>query len=67
MEVILPNESPLHLALVQWYEFKNDKTPFVYGCPLLKLAKKYNFIEVEAIEEIVKKTKKRNIKKMNIL
>ena len=53
MEVILPNESPLHLALVQWYEFKNDKTPFVYGCPLLKLAKKYNFIEVEAIEEIV--------------
>ena len=52
-EVILPNESPLHLALVQWYEFKYDKTPFVYGCPLLKLVDKYNFIEVEAIEEIV--------------
>ena len=52
-EVILPNESPLHLALVQWYEFKHDKTPFVYGCPLLKLVDKYTFIEVEAIEEIV--------------
>lgn len=38
---------------MQWYEFKHDKTPFVYGCPLLKLADKYNFIEVEAIEEIV--------------
>jgi hypothetical protein len=38
---------------VQWYEFKNDKIPFVYGCPLLKLAEKYNFIEIEAIEEIV--------------
>ena len=38
---------------MQWYEFKNDKTPFVYGCPLLKLVEKYNFIEIEAIEEIV--------------
>jgi len=43
----------LHLALVQWYEFKHKNTPFVYGCPLLKLVEKYNFIEIEAIEEIV--------------
>jgi hypothetical protein len=38
---------------VQWYEFKNDEIPFVYGCPLLKLVEKYTFIEIEAIEEIV--------------
>ncbi|RHZ48105.1 hypothetical protein Glove_558g4 [Diversispora epigaea] len=52
-EVILPNKSPFHLALVQWYDFKSKKTPFVYGCPLLKLVEIYNFIEIEAIEEIV--------------
>ncbi|RHZ79380.1 hypothetical protein Glove_148g5 [Diversispora epigaea] len=52
-EVILPNKSPFHLALVQWYDFKSKNTPFVYGCPLLKLVEIYNFIEIEAIEEIV--------------
>ncbi|RHZ46508.1 hypothetical protein Glove_618g2 [Diversispora epigaea] len=52
-EVILPNKSPFHLALVQWYDFKSKKTPFVYSCPLLKLVKIYNFIEIEAIEKIV--------------
>jgi hypothetical protein len=38
---------------VQWYDFKFEKTPFVYDCPLLKLVEIYNFIEIEAIEEIV--------------
>ncbi|RHZ62413.1 hypothetical protein Glove_340g113 [Diversispora epigaea] len=52
-EVILPNKSPFHLALVQWYDFKSKKTLFVYSCPLLKLVEIYNFIEIEAIEEIV--------------
>jgi len=52
-EVILPNKSPLHLALVQWYDFKTKKTPFVYGCPWLELVEIYNFIEIEAIENIV--------------
>jgi hypothetical protein len=28
-------------------------TPFVYGCPLLRLVELYNFIEIEAIEDIV--------------
>ncbi|RHZ58063.1 hypothetical protein Glove_376g5 [Diversispora epigaea] len=52
-EVILPNKSPFHLALVQWYDFRSKKTPFFYDCPLLKLVEIYNFIEIEAIEEIV--------------
>ena len=43
----------MHLALVQWYDFKSKKTPFVYGCPLLRLTEMYNFIEIEAIEDIV--------------
>ena len=47
------NKSPLHLALVQWYSFKSKNTPFVYDCPLLKLSKLYNFIEIEAIEDII--------------
>ncbi|RHZ69835.1 hypothetical protein Glove_277g1 [Diversispora epigaea] len=51
--LILPNKSLFHLALVQWYDFKSKKTPFVYDCPLLKLVEIYNFIEIEAIEEIV--------------
>ncbi|RHZ80469.1 hypothetical protein Glove_135g34 [Diversispora epigaea] len=46
-------KSPFHLVLVQWYNFKSKKPPFIYGCPLLKLVEIYNFIEIEAIEEIV--------------
>jgi hypothetical protein len=38
---------------VQWYDFKYANTPFVYGCPLLRLTELYNFIEIEAIEDIV--------------
>ncbi|RHZ77203.1 hypothetical protein Glove_184g164 [Diversispora epigaea] len=53
-EIRLPNKStPLYLALVQWYNFKSEITPFVYGCPLLELVELYNFIEIEAIEDIV--------------
>ena len=39
--------------LVQWYDFKSQKTLFVYKCPLLKLVDIYNIIEIEAIEDIV--------------
>ncbi|RHZ87452.1 hypothetical protein Glove_34g74 [Diversispora epigaea] len=53
-EIRLPNKStPLHLALVQWYDFKSEITPFVYGCPLLELVELYNFIEIEAIEDTI--------------
>ncbi|RHZ48076.1 hypothetical protein Glove_561g25 [Diversispora epigaea] len=51
-QIVLPNKS-LHLALVQWYDFKSRNTPFVYSCPWLELVEKYNFIEIEVIEEIV--------------
>jgi hypothetical protein len=42
----------MHLALVQWYDFI-EETPFVYGCPLLRLVEVYNFIEIEAIEDTI--------------
>ena len=38
---------------MQWYDFKSQKTPVVYECPLLKLVDIYNLIEIEAIEDIV--------------
>ncbi|RHZ83390.1 hypothetical protein Glove_95g39 [Diversispora epigaea] len=51
-EIRLPNKSPMHLALVQWYDFI-EETPFVYGCPLLRLVEVYNFIEIETIEDTI--------------
>ncbi|RHZ73644.1 hypothetical protein Glove_230g171 [Diversispora epigaea] len=51
-QIILLNKL-LHLALVQWYDFKFRNTLFVYSCPWLELVEKYNFIEIEVIEEIV--------------
>ncbi|RHZ70570.1 hypothetical protein Glove_270g4 [Diversispora epigaea] len=51
-EIRLPNKSPMHLALVQWYDFI-EETPFVYGCPLLRLVEVYNFIEIEVIEDTI--------------
>jgi hypothetical protein len=38
---------------VQWYDFKSKKSPFIYGCPWLERVNLYNFIEIEAIDNIV--------------
>lgn len=45
---ILPN-----LALIQWYDFISQSNPYLYGCPLLELTEIYNFVDVEAIQDIV--------------
>ncbi|RHZ57358.1 hypothetical protein Glove_390g3 [Diversispora epigaea] len=52
-EVNVPNESLFHLVLVQWYDYRFDQNSDLYDCPLLKLVEWYNFIEIEAIEDIV--------------
>ncbi|RHZ51504.1 hypothetical protein Glove_477g10 [Diversispora epigaea] len=52
-EVNVPNESPFHLVLVQWYDYRFDQNSDLYDCPLLKLVEWYNFIEIEAIDDIV--------------
>ncbi|RHZ73859.1 hypothetical protein Glove_228g34 [Diversispora epigaea] len=52
-EVNVPNESPFHLVLVQWYDYQFDQNSDLYDCPLLKLVEWYNFIEIETIEDIV--------------
>ena len=44
---------PLNLALIQWYDFKTQNNPYIYGCPRLKLTEIYNFIDIEAIQDIV--------------
>jgi hypothetical protein len=46
-------EDPLNLALIQWYDFKSQSYPYLYGCSLLELTEIYNFIDVEAIQNIV--------------
>ena len=43
----------LNLALIQWYDFKSQSYPFLYGCSQLKFTKIYNFIDIEAIQDII--------------
>ena len=43
----------LNLALIQWYNFKHKNKLYVYECSQLKLIEIYNFIEIEAIQDIV--------------
>ena len=43
----------LNLALIQWYDFKSQNDPYLHGCSRLKLTEIYNFIDIEAIQDIV--------------
>ena len=43
----------LNLILIQWYDFKHKNKSYVYECSWLKLTEIYNFIEIEAIQDIV--------------
>jgi hypothetical protein len=43
----------LNLALIRWYDFKSQRDPYLYGCPLLEFTEIYNFVDIEAIEDIV--------------
>lgn len=43
----------LNLALIQWYDFKDQSKPYLYGCSRLELTEIYNFIDIEAIQDIV--------------
>jgi hypothetical protein len=45
------NGVPMHLALVQWYDFKSSVNPYLYECPLLKKTNIFNLIEIEAIND----------------
>ena len=42
----------LNLALIQWYDFKL-RNQYIYGCPRLEIIKSFNFIDIEAIQDIV--------------
>ncbi|RHZ80517.1 hypothetical protein Glove_134g23 [Diversispora epigaea] len=52
-KIEIKEESPLNLALVQWYDFKFQKNSYLYNCPLLKLVELYNLIPIETIDNIV--------------
>jgi len=43
----------LNLALIQWYDFKYQNHPYLYGCSRLKLTEFYNFVDVGTIHDIV--------------
>ncbi|GBC42276.2 hypothetical protein GLOIN_2v1783703 [Rhizophagus irregularis DAOM 181602=DAOM 197198] len=52
-KIELKNQNiPLNLALIQWYDFKFQNQPHLYGCPLLEITEIYNFIDIEAIQDI---------------
>ncbi|CAB4407649.1 unnamed protein product [Rhizophagus irregularis] len=54
VKIELKNQNiPLNLALIQWYNFKFQNQPHLYGCPLLEITEIYNFINIEAIQDIV--------------
>ena len=59
-------EPPLNLALIQWYDFKSQTHPYMYGCPHIKLKELYNFVVIEAIQNVVHIVS-RLVKQMNIL
>ena len=46
-------EPPLNLALIQWYDFKSQTCPYMYGCLHIKLKELYNFVVIEAIQNVV--------------
>ncbi|GET52354.1 hypothetical protein GLOIN_2v1762814 [Rhizophagus irregularis DAOM 181602=DAOM 197198] len=53
-KIELKNQNiPLNPALIQWYDFKFQNQPHLYGCPLLEITEIYNFIDIEAIQDIV--------------
>ena len=46
-------DPPLNLALIQWYDFKSLKHPYLYGCPHIELKDLYNFVAIEAIQDVI--------------
>ena len=52
IEISLFSE-PFDLALVRWYDYKNDGIPDKYECPWLTLTYQYEFVPVESGVELV--------------
>ncbi|RHZ54579.1 hypothetical protein Glove_426g97 [Diversispora epigaea] len=52
-EIIMNYEEPMHLALVQWYNFTSSVNPYLYEYPLLEKTNIFNLIEIEAINDII--------------
>jgi|SRR5947209_7733146 len=50
---IKERNTSLNLVLIQWYDFKSQSHPFLYGCSRLELTEIYNFIDIEAIQDTV--------------
>ena len=44
------NESK-NIVLIEWYDFKSETNPYIYGCSHLKLMKILNIVDIEAIRD----------------
>ena len=53
-KIEIEKEKPsLNLALIQWYDFKSQSQPYYHRCSRLQIKELYNFIEIEAIQDII--------------
>jgi len=52
-EILGSEYQTLNLALIQWYDFKSQSNPYMYGCPHLRLKELYNFVTIEAIQNVI--------------
>ena len=39
-------EPLLNLALIQWYDFKSQTHPYMYGCHHIRVKELYNFVVI---------------------
>ena len=42
-----------NIALIEWYDFKSEVYPYIYGCSHIKLTKIFNIVDIEAIQDTI--------------
>ena len=48
LDEVKRNESK-NIILIEWYDFKSETNPYIYGCSHLKLTEILNIVDIEAI------------------
>jgi predicted transcriptional regulator len=52
LDEVKRNESK-NIALIEWYDFKSETNPYIYGCSYLKLTEILNIVDIEAIRDTI--------------
>ena len=50
LDEVKRNESK-NIVLIEWYDFKSETNPYIYGCSHLKLTEILNIVDIEAIRD----------------